>query len=228
MPSSIARRFVRSLRPPVPRFDPTVPLQGLTLLAVEDSRFAAEALRLLSHRSGARLRRADSLLAARRHLCTYRPDLVLVDLGLPDGRGEDLIAELSGHAVLATSGDPSRRKTALAAGAAGFLEKPLQNLLHFQRAVLRCLPDRAGLTDYLTGDGIDLVPDPLALHEDMLQASRLRGHADPAYLAGFIGGIARSAGDHALERAANDAASAQGMDHLAEELEARLQSLPRL
>ena len=85
-----------------------LPLQGLTLLIVDDSRFACDALRLILQRSGARLRRAESLEVARLHLGCYVPDLAIVDLGLPDGRGEVLIAELAqqGLPVLGLSGDP--------------------------------------------------------------------------------------------------------------------------
>ena len=59
---------------------PQRPLTGLTVLVIEDSRFASEAVRLLCLKSGARIRRADCLRSAARHLRTYRPAVVIVDL----------------------------------------------------------------------------------------------------------------------------------------------------
>lgn len=44
------------------------PLLGLTVLVVEYSRYAYEAMRLLCLRSGARIRRADCIRSAHRHL----------------------------------------------------------------------------------------------------------------------------------------------------------------
>ena len=86
---------------------PHRPLLGLTVLVVEDSRFACDALRLLCLRSGARIRRADCLRSARRHLQTYRPSVMIVDLGLPDGSG----GAVSRHGICTGSGATVRPKT---------------------------------------------------------------------------------------------------------------------
>lgn len=207
---------------------PDSPLRGLTVLVVEDSRFAAEALRLVCRRTGARLRRADTLQAARRHLRAYRPDIVLVDLGLPDGRGEGLIAQLAAMAprpvILATSGDPAAGPAACAAGATAFLDKPMAGVAGFLSAVLPHLPDRARLAGLCAPAAGPLAPDPLALRDDLAHAARLLDRAAPDtgfdragsghagadlagadHAAGFVQGVARSAGDPALEAAAHAA-----------------------
>jgi len=120
------------------------PLLGLTVLVVEDSRFASEAVRLLCIRSGARIRRADSLTAAHRHLQLYRPSVVIVDIGLPDGSGIDLVREITQAelgekpVILATSGadGDGLEAEAIAAGANGFLPKPIDSVSAFQQAIL--------------------------------------------------------------------------------------------
>lgn len=210
---------------------PMLPLQGLTVLAVEDSRFASDALRLLCQRSGARLRRVDTLQAAYAHLRVYRPDVMLVDMGLPDGRGDALIHDLAQHrphgpVIIAISGDPEARADAMRARAHGFIEKPFAGLASFQLAILQHLPDRA-MRAPSTPSETDLSPDPLALHDDLAHAADLiRAHPDRAqrsYLAGFVTGIARSSNDAALAAAADALSNPEeGMDRLQRLLTARI------
>ncbi|MEM6889059.1 MAG: response regulator [Pseudomonadota bacterium] len=192
------------------------PLLGLTVLVIEDSRFACEAMRLLCLRSGARIRRADCLRSARRHLQVYRPSVVIVDLGLPDGSGADLIAELTKaeprvDVVLGTSGDLDGEALANAAGADGFLKKPLDSLSAFQQAVLSKLPsERRPMGVRELSDEV-ILPDRLAFQDDMAHiADFLADRSDDAnldYVAQFVGGVARSANDAPLEKAATDLAN---------------------
>ncbi|WP_270728335.1 response regulator [Shimia sp. Alg240-R146] len=193
-----------------PLFTPTSqrPLLGIAVLVVEDSRFASDALRMMCVRSGARIRRADSLSAARRHLKTYMPSVVIVDLGLPDGSGTDLIEELAQatprvDVLLATSGDDFSEDTAMAAGADGFLTKPLAGLAQFQSEILSRLPQERQFKGprALPTDVVD--PDPVALRDDLLHASdTLSTYPDDRevvdYVAQFLSSIARSARDEDL------------------------------
>ena len=151
------------------------PLLGITILLVEDSRYCSEALRLLSIRSGARLRRADCLKAARRHLRIYRPDVAIVDLGLPDGSGVEIIQDMmkdriGAAAIIATSGDTGgqARADAMAAGASFFMEKPIADIASFQQAILGALPDEMkpkGFVPRLAGSCV--VPDAQAMKDDL-------------------------------------------------------------
>ncbi|MGC3938527.1 response regulator [Roseobacter sp. EG26] len=195
----------------IPAPTATRPLLGLTVLVIEDSRFACEAMRLLCLRSGARIRRADCLRSARRHLQVYRPSVVIVDLGLPDGNGVDLITELTQSeprvdVVLGTSGDTTGQELALQAGADGFLEKPITSLAAFQQAVLSNLPaDRQPVGLRELSDEV-IHPDRMAFQDDMAHiADVLEDPPDDRaldYVAQFLGGVARSAQDHGLEKAA--------------------------
>lgn len=192
------------------------PLIGRTVLVVEDSRYVCDALRLMCQRSGARLRRADTLAAARRHLRTYRPSVVIVDLGLPDGSGLSLIRDLAQaepkvDVLLGLSGDDTLSAKALDAGADGFLGKPLGSLTAFQSAILVHLPADAqppGPRTVVT-DGV--APDRMALRDDLQQAAQLLSGEDDrqAYAEGFLDSLAKCTEDRALSRAVAEVRAAR-------------------
>ncbi len=196
------------------------PLLGLTVLVVEDSRFSCDAMRLLCLRSGARIRRADCLKSARRHLQVYRPSVVIVDLGLPDGSGAELISELSVacprvDVVIGTSGDSFAEEVALAAGADGFLSKPVSSVITFQNTVLSALPPERQPTGPRLVSDDPILPDPLAYRDDMAHAADVlddrENERSMSYVTQFLAGVARSAGDGPLQKAAEDLAEARRM-----------------
>jgi CheY-like chemotaxis protein len=202
-----------------------LPLRGVTVLVVEDSRVTCDALRLIFQRTGARLRRAETLASARTHLEAYRPDVVIVDLGLPDGRGEALIAlaAADGLPVLALSGDPDGRTPAMDAGAIAFLEKPIPSVAGFLRLIRQLV---AGVGAEPPGEEIAAPPaDPLALRDDLAFAAALVTGPDPEYATGFVRSLARASGDRALEDAALQAGSDQGRAALSALLTVRLSAL---
>lgn len=187
------------------------PLLGLTVLVVEDSRYASDALRMMCLRSGARIRRADCMASANRHLGTYRPSAAIVDLGLPDGSGLDLIAQMSRgkHRVpilLGTSGAEreAAAKACLDAGADGFLAKPVSSMAAFQAAILEHLPEALRPQGPRPASITDVSPDPIALREDLAHAISLIDLDAPpvGYLRRFLIGLARTARDVALENSA--------------------------
>lgn len=190
---------------------PTVerPLLGTIVLVVEDSRHACEALRLICQRSGARIRRADSLAAAKRHLSTYRPRLAVIDLGLPDGSGLELIAQLANadpriEGIVGTSGDDTLRAAALQAGADTFLPKPLASVIQFQHTALALLQSEAAPRPLTLAEADRVTPDPIALRDDLgLAADLLRNRGDETtldYVAAFLSGLAKCTGDVRIAR----------------------------
>lgn len=186
-----------------------LPLSGVTILLVEDSRYCSEAVRLMALRTGARLRRADSIAAAHKHLRMYAPDVIIVDLGLPDGSGLDLVHALShpegeGPAVIATSGDPAAEMAAMAAGAQGFLPKPIPSLAQFQSNVQSLLDGGPGLAAVSADTGPPDI-DNQALTDDLARISEILEQALPEkdgdqmrYCAQFLNSLAQTAQDEEL------------------------------
>lgn len=210
-------------------------LFGVTILLVEDSRGVSEAVRLFAAESGARLRRADSLASASRHLAIYRPNAVIIDLGLPDGDGLALIRHLAAAAtplrsIIAMSGhDPaSWQPAARAAGAVACLEKPIPSLRAFQDTVLSVLPDaadrRIAETAELSLDGRASMR--AAFDADLRRAQALLTEAIETadrdmiiYCAQFIGSVGDMIPDAGLTAAAR---ATNGPGPRAHELIARL------
>lgn len=192
------------------RPSPQRPLLGLMILVVDDSRFTCETLRLMCHRSGARIRRAESLASARRHLAAYRPSIAVIDVGLPDGSGLDLVAELADvegriDGIIVLSGDPLHQDDALNAGADVFLAKPIRSLEAFQKMILGHLPQNFGPEPAAT-DHDEVDPDIIALRDDLTElADLLRSDGAEVrrdYVSAHLQGLGQSARDDELVRLA--------------------------
>lgn len=116
------------------------------ILLVEDSEMHAELIReaLLAWSDGVRISVASSLTEARAFLAETTPDLALIDLMLPDGRGTELLPADRDQAVfpavlLTASGDEQTAVEAMKAGALDYLVKSGATLTDLPRIVERTL-----------------------------------------------------------------------------------------
>ena len=192
-------------------------LQGVAMMLVDDSRAVSEAIRLMAVKSGARIRRADCLASAKRHLNLFRPDVIIIDLALPDGTGLDLVDAVRDlvdpePAILIISGaDPqSVEQAARKVSANGFLTKPIANLRQFQEAVLAVLPEQDGVEpDKNAGYRPDVSHSDALLQDlenmqDLLKEGLENGdRADLSFGAQFLAGVGATAGDTELAHAAD-------------------------
>lgn len=219
---------------PLPRTGAGFALPPRTLLLVEDSRLAAEAVRLLCRRLGIRLRRTESLAGAALHLRVYRPDIALIDLGLPDGSGLSLISALARsmarpQRLVAISGDSRLEEAALDAGADTFLLKPVSIDCQI-RALTGAAPPADTAEDEDQTGLRNAGADPLALRDDLaLVQDLLDSGADAEslrYAGQFCASIGRSLADPALEEAAETATRTGDRRPLVDALRDRLASAP--
>ena len=161
-------------------------------------------------RSGARIRRADSLETAHRHLAIYLPTVLLVDVGLPDGSGIDLIATAAEASpridvIIGTSGDGAQKAPVMAAGADDFIAKPVESLVAFQSVILAHLPANCQPPAPRLVEGEFISPDLVAYQDDLNHIAQVldrdAGENTLDYVTQFLGGVARSAQDHDMDRA---------------------------
>ena len=100
-------------------------------LIIEDEPNERLGLSALLEAEGFRTRTADSLASARRRLAETVPELVLLDLSLPDGSGLELMADLGGASrpdviVLTGHATVDSAVQAIRAGARDYLVKPIE------------------------------------------------------------------------------------------------------
>ena len=112
---------------------PPSKIAGKRILLVEDDRKIAMALGVRLRHAGVEVSVAHDAPAGLATALKERPDLVLLDIGLPGGSGLKLIEQL--HALgrsmtpvifVTASRRPGLREEAMALGASGFLEKPFE------------------------------------------------------------------------------------------------------
>jgi two-component system, OmpR family, KDP operon response regulator KdpE len=138
---------------------------GAWLLVVEDEEPARRLLRAYLARRGYRVDEAASAREAMRAWEAHRPDLVLLDLGLPDLDGVEVIRRIRRDAVtpiivLSARGEERDKVAGLEAGADDYLSKPfsigeLEARIH---AVLRRLGPDVGPDGRLRLGPIELDP----------------------------------------------------------------------
>jgi len=120
-----------------------------TILIVEDEKEIRRFLRMALEGEGFRVVDAETLSRGLIEAATRKPELVILDLGLPDGDGTEFIRDIRQWSnipviVLSARSDEQDKITALDAGADDFLTKPfgVGELMARVRVALRHRPQQ--------------------------------------------------------------------------------------
>ena len=131
------------------------------LLVVEDDPDITLALRLLFTRAGYEVAHAGNGRAGLREAYSERPDLVVLDVGLPEMDGWQVLERLRDISdvpvlVLTAHGQEAEKVRGLRAGADDYLTKPFANaeLLARVEALLRRSSNSTSWTDQVYDDGV--------------------------------------------------------------------------
>ncbi|MBI4410304.1 MAG: response regulator [Gemmatimonadetes bacterium] len=121
-----------------------MPRNSVSILLIEDDPFLRDALRLLLEEAGYRVREAASVAQALELAAAEPPSLVILDLGLPDGPGLEVVRALRERPatqdvpVVALTGrvGPEEEQACRQAGCRAYWAKPLPPL-----ELLRRIPE---------------------------------------------------------------------------------------
>jgi two-component system, OmpR family, response regulator RegX3 len=156
----------------------TVPNQRPTILLVEDERAITEPLAEALEREGFTPTVAGTAKEALEKAGGSAPDLVLLDIGLPDGSGLDVCRELRRHTevpiiMLTARGSEADRVAGLELGADDYVVKPFsaREVTARVRAVLRRTGSAAG------ADGAERIAIGELTLDTSRHEARVRGEA---------------------------------------------------
>ena len=108
-----------------------VPVLEKRILLVEDESVFAKAVKKHLERAKYKVDLAGDLSTAREHYKNNNPDLVLLDMRLPDGSGLDLLSEIkksftnTSVLVMSAYGELEDAVSAMKLGASDYLKKPI-------------------------------------------------------------------------------------------------------
>jgi CheY-like chemotaxis protein len=121
-----------------------------TVLIIEDEADAAELFAEMMRVSGFRVQKTSSSAPALRMMTTERPDVVLLDIMMPEVSGLDILRQMRNDPALANipvivvsaKSLPADIKNGMEAGASTYLTKPV-GFIELKEAVERALGDQA-------------------------------------------------------------------------------------
>lgn len=138
-------------------------MNGFCVLTVDDEPQMHRFLKPALEAAGYRTLRADTAAEGLRLAASRAPDLVLLDLGLPDMDGQDALVRLRAFSaapviVLSARDREAEKIRALDGGADDYVEKPfgVGELLARIRAALRHALARDGVTEAWRADGVEV------------------------------------------------------------------------
>ncbi|MGZ8258215.1 MAG: sigma-54-dependent transcriptional regulator, partial [Methylotenera sp.] len=154
------------------------------LLIVEDEVLFARAVMRRLQKAGYECEHVENLQDARAIAKQFSPDIVLLDMRLPDGNGLDLLAEFvarnSAVIVMTAHGEISDAVNAIKQGAIDYLKKPIdleELLLSIQKAETAAIQSNS--LDYSrqrnahATEGVELLGDSPAIQSVKSQIKRI-------------------------------------------------------
>lgn len=158
--------------------------QQSKVLIVEDEVLFARAVMRRLQKSGYECEHVESIQDARNIVKQFSPDIVLLDMRLPDGNGLDLLAEFVARnavvIVMTAHGEISDAVNAMKQGAIDYLKKPIdleELLLSIQKAEAAAVQSNS--LDYSrqrnahATEGVELLGDSPAMQSVKTQIKRI-------------------------------------------------------